>query len=216
MIGLIAVAIIAFSPHAATAAQSSHAAPAAAPKRSVSVTPTPVQQKPAGKDAPGWGIAALALVIGLGAGAGGAALASGSRRRPRAPMPGQFLAAPPPLPPASVRAAPAPDPGIGEHAAQLELERSALLQSIIEARDVVPSAALRERLDQTVAEAGVVVIAPSPGDRFDVEQHRAVQARPALTPEQQGTVAETVRPGFHDRRRLIRPAEVEVFQWIPS
>jgi len=170
-----------------------------------------IPQHLASKSEPGWGIAVLALVIGLGAGAGGAMLAAGRRRTP-GPIPGQYPAGPPPLAAASLRVAPAPDPGVSEHAAQLELERSVLLQSIIEARDVVPSAALRQRLDQTVAEAGVVLIAPGPGDRFDAEQHRAVQVRPASAIDQE--VAETIRPGLLDRRRLIRPAEVEVFQWI--
>jgi molecular chaperone GrpE (heat shock protein) len=65
---------------------------------------------------------------------------------------------------------------------------------------------------------GSVPIRPEPGARFSPREHRAVKVIAAVTPEQDGTIAEVVADGYVDNQteKVITAAKVHVWRWEPA
>ncbi|MEX5636350.1 nucleotide exchange factor GrpE [Parafrankia sp. FMc2] len=62
---------------------------------------------------------------------------------------------------------------------------------------------------------GVDAFAPAPGEPFDRRQQRAAATELTSQPEQNGTIARTLRPGYRSGTRTIRFAEVVVLDYEP-
>jgi hypothetical protein len=97
---------------------------------------------------------------------------------------------------------------------RLRSDRSALVSALVELSDLVDSAALREKASRALVEAGVTSMEAT-GERFNPSRHRAVSRIPAPDGSRHAQVAETERPGYSDRGRVIRPPEVLVY-WLES
>jgi len=89
--------------------------------------------------------------------------------------------------------------------------RGALIAACLYVRDRLTSAALAQRLDQGLAEAGVTMLAPV-GERFDPARHEAGGTTPAPDPALDGTVAVVEIPGYADRGTLLRAPVVTVYR----
>ncbi|MFE5332059.1 hypothetical protein ACFRCG_37335 [Embleya sp. NPDC056575] len=85
-------------------------------------------------------------------------------------------------------------------------------EQILSVGDKVASAALRRRLGAALAALpDIGIVMPDPGTPFDPDLHVWASGRPAPTPSDVGTVAETLAPGLTDHLgRVIRPARVSV------
>lgn len=154
---------------------------------------------------PGWGVVIGGVLGGLAVGAGAAAVVV--RRRPtrtRTGYPAPPAHPAPAAPPAPV-VRPAPPAREGQ-------DRATLVAAMVDLRDALPSPVLGGRVDQALTTAGVVVIAPRQGDAFDANAHRAVQVQPTPPGQRAGTVAELIRVGYADGGRILRPADVDVYQ----
>jgi molecular chaperone GrpE len=138
------------------------------------------------------GIALLALV----------ALPVGRRRRPKS-VPQRRDS-----PPAAVRAPPPqPAPPPSDEARE---DREALIRSCVYLYDIIHEPALRDRLRDALAEAGVVEL-DSAGGPFDPTKHKATGRVPTADPSLDGRIAAVERPGFADRGRVFRLPEVTVY-----
>ena len=72
--------------------------------------------------------------------------------------------------------------------------------------------ALRDGLERLIAGAGGTVVAPRPGDPFDVTVMEASDVTPIDgTPAVAETVADVIRPGLTIAGRSVRPALVVVY-----
>lgn len=159
----------------------------------------------------------LGLLAGVGAGglvvgAAGAALllrrrAPAAARLPAAPVPTSPL--PPPgghapglaPPPATSPAAPAPSAAASARA---------LVDTLIDLADRLPSEALRAEIIAALATVDVHPIVVAPGTPFDAARMRGVGSTPAPAPAAVGTVAATDRAGYRDGARVIRLPDVVV------
>ncbi len=91
-------------------------------------------------------------------------------------------------------------------------QRDKLLQALIDSRDQIDSLALRAAIGRSLAEVGVMEIAPAVGEPFDADQHQAVRPVPTNDAVAASTVAALESPGYHRDGQLIRAARVNVFQ----
>lgn len=70
---------------------------------------------------------------------------------------------------------------------------------------------VRDQVVQVLARAGVELLEPALGDRFDPARHDAVARTPVDDPAQDRTIAAVRRAGFvRDDGRVLAPAQVEV------
>jgi hypothetical protein len=72
--------------------------------------------------------------------------------------------------------------------------------------------AVRSQAEQTLLRVGVTAITPAEGTAFDPETCNAVSTAAADDPGHAWTVAGTIRPGWALGDRVIRPAEVTLWQ----
>lgn len=66
---------------------------------------------------------------------------------------------------------------------------------------------VREELHRALEANGVEVLLPGPGDEFDPEQHEAV-AKQAYEGIAEGSIGETIQPGYALNDVVLRPAKV--------
>jgi molecular chaperone GrpE len=123
----------------------------------------------------------------------GAELALAPAREPQPPPPREPRSPPPP---------PASD--------EAQEDREALIRSCVYLYDIVREQALRDRLRDALAEAGVTEL-DSVGGQFDPGKHKATGRVPTDNPSLDGRIAEVERPGFSDRGRVFRLPEVTVY-----
>lgn len=96
---------------------------------------------------------------------------------------------------------------------ELVRQRDSLVQACIGLGDSVDNPAVRERLTRALAEIGVLAMVPD-GELFDPAWHRAVDRVAAADPTLHNRVAGTQRLGYVDHGRLVRPADVTVYQVV--
>jgi molecular chaperone GrpE len=71
---------------------------------------------------------------------------------------------------------------------------------------------VEQKMLKTLGAAGLEIINPL-DQTFDPTQHEAVTTEPALSPEDDHTVAKVFQPGYRFNGQLLRPARVVVKQW---
>jgi len=71
---------------------------------------------------------------------------------------------------------------------------------------------VEQKMLKVLGAAGLEVINPL-DQTFDPTQHEAVTTEPALSPEDDHTVAKVFQPGYRFNGQLLRPARVVVKQW---
>lgn len=71
---------------------------------------------------------------------------------------------------------------------------------------------VEQKLLKTLGAAGLEVLNPL-DQTFDPTLHEAVATEPALSPEDDHTVARVFQPGYRFNGQLLRPARVVVKQW---
>lgn len=94
---------------------------------------------------------------------------------------------------------------------KMEDDRATLIDVCVELY-VVGNPAVRERLADGLAAAGVARLEPRQGDRFDTRVHEAVGSVAAVEGASGGQIASVEEPGFVDRDRVVRRAEVIVYR----
>jgi molecular chaperone GrpE len=71
---------------------------------------------------------------------------------------------------------------------------------------------VEQKMAKVLGAAGLEAINPL-DQTFDPTQHEAVATEPALSPEDDHTVAKVFQPGYRFNGQLLRPARVVVKQW---
>jgi molecular chaperone GrpE len=71
---------------------------------------------------------------------------------------------------------------------------------------------VEQKMLKSLTSAGLEVINPI-DQTFDPTLHEAVSTEPALSPEDDDTVARVFQPGYRFNGQLLRPARVVVKQW---
>lgn len=71
---------------------------------------------------------------------------------------------------------------------------------------------VEQKMLKSLGAAGLEVISPL-DQTFDPTLHEAVSTEPALSPEDDHTVAKVFQPGYRFNGQLLRPARVVVKQW---
>jgi len=71
---------------------------------------------------------------------------------------------------------------------------------------------IEQKMLKTLGAAGLEVLNPL-DQTFDPTLHEAVTTEPALSPEDDHTVAKVFQPGYRFNGQLLRPARVVVKQW---
>ncbi|OBG29598.1 nucleotide exchange factor GrpE [Mycobacterium sp. 852002-51057_SCH5723018] len=100
-----------------------------------------------------------------------------------------------------------PVPAIAEH-------RGTLVSGCVKVRGLLDDPLLADVLDEALRDAGVSVFDPT-GQFKDSARHRVDHTLPAPEPADDGLVARTLTPGYLDGDRLLAPAEVVVYKWVP-
>lgn len=106
---------------------------------------------------------------------------------------------------------PPPPPEAGAGTAELAAQRRKLVSTCIAVGDQVGSEMLQDRIADALEEVGVRPFRPD-GERFDPNHHRAAGKVPAESPDQDGLIAMTQRPGYVDGDEVIRLPEVLVWR----
>ncbi|GIE30555.1 hypothetical protein Ait01nite_036000 [Actinoplanes italicus] len=94
-----------------------------------------------------------------------------------------------------------PDPG-----------RDALVQAAVHYRDQLAGSGWEHELLTALTAAGVREIRPADGEVFDGRAHEAVDAVAAPAPEYHDRIVQTVRCGYLDHDRVLRPPRVVVYR----
>lgn len=71
---------------------------------------------------------------------------------------------------------------------------------------------VERKLSDTLRREGLARIG-EPGEPFDPHRHEAISTLPAPSPEQDGTVAAVAIPGYEFGSQLLRPAQVQVYEY---
>lgn len=90
-------------------------------------------------------------------------------------------------------------------------DRAVLIDACIELADLVPSDALRQRARDALRAAGVEPVEADDGAAFDPSRFHVTDRVPTADTSLHNRVAATERPGYLDRGRKIRSAEVHVY-----
>ncbi len=91
--------------------------------------------------------------------------------------------------------------------------RDTLVEACVRIRDQLGGRdpAIAARIADALARDGVHEV-HADGEWFDPARHEAVGTAPAPSPDRHDRVAETVRPGFRDGDRIVRPPQVVVYR----
>jgi hypothetical protein len=152
--------------------------------------------------APGvhWGLTLLLLgvcaVVVFTAGA-----AVGIRARTSAPVV-DLPQSPPPATPASS----------GPSVETLAAQRGALVTGCLKVHGLLDDQVLAGVLDDALRRGGITAFDPT-GQPLDPVRHRVDHTVAAPEPGADGVIAETLAAGYVDDGRVLRPAEVVVYQW---
>jgi hypothetical protein len=90
-------------------------------------------------------------------------------------------------------------------------DREALVRACIDVAETVDSRALRRRLHDALATAGVQPLECADGERFDAARQRAVDRVPTRDPALRDRLAGTARAGWVDRGHVLRAPDVLVY-----
>ncbi|HET6616415.1 MAG TPA: nucleotide exchange factor GrpE [Gemmatimonadota bacterium] len=71
---------------------------------------------------------------------------------------------------------------------------------------------VERKLSETLRREGLTRIGET-GEPFDPHRHEAISTLPAPSPEQDGTVAAVAIPGYEFGSQLLRPAQVQVYEY---
>lgn len=104
----------------------------------------------------------------------------------------------------------APAPAAGPHAIPVDVDRR-LITSLIGIHDLDGGTSARDRIREDLAQVDVHILDAAPGAPFDSAHHKAVAGTVAAMPNQVGTIAALVRPGWVGPAGVIRFAEVAVY-----
>jgi hypothetical protein len=99
----------------------------------------------------------------------------------------------------------------GEHSGGIHSGESVIAGELVDLLEAVPSDSLRYRIRRVLSNAGIVEYGAD-GEVFDPERHNVVDIESTDDPTRESRIARTVRPGFSDGARVIRPAEVLVYR----
>ncbi|MCZ4521190.1 nucleotide exchange factor GrpE [Rhodococcus ruber] len=86
-----------------------------------------------------------------------------------------------------------------------------LIDAMIGVHDLGDGVSATDRITEELSQVGIVRLDAAPGSTFDSSRHKAVHSVAAALPEQIGTVAGEVRPGWAGPDGIIRYTEVSVF-----
>lgn len=103
---------------------------------------------------------------------------------------------------------------VADHDAELRdvtRQRDVLVATCIQVSDLAADGAIVAGLRRGLSQAGYTVDDPS-GALFDPRVHEAVDSLPTRDPTLHDRIATTQRPGYWMGERLIRPAQVIVYQ----
>ena len=92
-----------------------------------------------------------------------------------------------------------------QRVAALDPSATATLQSVVDGVDLV-----ERKFARVLEDAGVEVVDPVPGERFDPGTMEAVMRVPAEAPDHDDTVHQSFQKGYRFRTLLLRPARVSV------
>jgi hypothetical protein len=104
-----------------------------------------------------------------------------------------------------------PDSGRASSDGRGDRDREILVGACVELADVVPSESLRRQLREALSAVGVEAVEPALGSPFDAASYRIVDRVSTHDPAMRNRIAGTERPGYVDRGRPIRDAEVLVY-----
>ncbi|MCQ4127576.1 hypothetical protein NOU13_24030 [Rhodococcus erythropolis] len=104
----------------------------------------------------------------------------------------------------------APAPVAVPHGMPVDADRR-LINSLIGIHDLDGGTSARERIREDLAQVDVHILDAAPGALFDSAHHKAVSGAVAATPDQVGTIATLVRPGWVGPAGILRFAEVAVY-----
>lgn len=103
-----------------------------------------------------------------------------------------------------------PAPAAAPRGRPIDADRR-LVTSLIGIHDLDGGVSARERIREDLAQVNVHILDVAPGALFDSAHHKAVSGTVATSPEQVGTIAALVRPGWVGPAGIIRFAEVAVY-----
>jgi hypothetical protein len=95
-------------------------------------------------------------------------------------------------------------------------DRATLVEACIAMSELVDSVALRERLDDVLADVGVSAVVARPGEAFDPSRFSAAGTVPTTDSRLDGAVASMERRGYSDRGKRLRYPEVIVYRSAES
>jgi molecular chaperone GrpE (heat shock protein) len=72
--------------------------------------------------------------------------------------------------------------------------------------------AAAEAIESFLAESGLRILNPTPGDAFEPREHQPIKVLPIGNAAADGTIAETFTPGLSRSHRVIQQARVAVFK----
>ena len=90
-------------------------------------------------------------------------------------------------------------------------QRIQLVLAAVDTASGLTSSALRDSLELGMENAGVELLDPA-GQPFDASFQRLLRRVPAPDASKHGIVAETIQRGYRDAGRLLRPADVAVYE----
>jgi hypothetical protein len=99
----------------------------------------------------------------------------------------------------------------GQDGGGIRSDESVMAGELVDLLEAVPSDSLRYRIRRVLSDAGIVEYGAD-GEVFDPERHNVVDVESTDDPSRESRIARTVRPGFSDGARVIRPAEVLVYR----
>jgi hypothetical protein len=106
--------------------------------------------------------------------------------------------------------------GPGSGSTPVERDPAALVDGLVDgliaSHDLADTDGQRARITATLRRAGIAIVDPATGERFDPERHRAMRSAPAPSPEDRERVASVERPGWVRGEQVLRYPEVVVWQ----
>ena len=139
-----------------------------------------------------------------------------STQAPAEPQPRSAQRPPgPPEPrPSAATVAPEPLAPVGPAGAvTVSVQRAALIDGVVKVCGLLDDDIAADVLNDAMRRGGVTTFEAT-GMRVDPKRHRVERTIPAPRPENDGIVAETLAPGYFDNGRVLRPADVVVYQWV--
>jgi hypothetical protein len=93
-----------------------------------------------------------------------------------------------------------------------DVDRDALVQAVVHYRDQLAGTGWEHELLTALNAAGINEIRAAEGEIFDGRSHEAVDSVAGPTPQHHDRIAQTVRCGYLDHDRVLRPPRVVVYR----